>query len=144
MSVMHGPPIQRIIDGFAVRPAKEDDLEAANRVCEMVHGHSRAGELRETIAHGTALVVERQGRITGYASGFGYFGHAVGKSNPDVEALIAAAGDIPAPGIIVPTRNTDLFRWCLENHLRVVQPMTLMTMGLYNEPMGAYLPSILY
>jgi hypothetical protein len=33
---------------------------------------------------------------------------------------------------------------CLENGLRVVQPMTLMTMGLYNEPAGAYVPSILY
>jgi hypothetical protein len=26
----------------------------------------------------------------------------------------------------------------------VVQPMTLMTMGLYNEPAGACLPSILF
>jgi GNAT superfamily N-acetyltransferase len=144
MSVMHGPPIQRVIEGCAVRPAKDDDLEAANRLCESVHGHSRAGELRETIAQGTALVVERQGQITGYASGFGYFGHAVGKSNLDVEALMAAAPEIPTPGIIVPTRNSELFRWCLANNLRVVQPMTLMTMGLYNEPMGAYLPSILY
>jgi hypothetical protein len=32
----------------------------------------------------------------------------------------------------------------LEQGLRVVQPMTLMTMGLYNEPVGAYLPSVLY
>ena len=28
--------------------------------------------------------------------------------------------------------------------LRVVQPMTLMSMGLYNEPKGAFLPSVLY
>jgi len=28
--------------------------------------------------------------------------------------------------------------------LRVVHPMTLMTIGLYNEPVGAYLPSVLY
>jgi hypothetical protein len=26
----------------------------------------------------------------------------------------------------------------------VTQSLTLMTMGLYNEPSGAYLPSILY
>jgi len=26
----------------------------------------------------------------------------------------------------------------------VTQSMTLMTIGLYNEPVGAYLPSILY
>ena len=44
----------------------------------------------------------------------------------------------------VPTRNSDLLRWCLENGLRVIHPMTLMTIGLYNEPVGAYLPSILY
>jgi len=25
-----------------------------------------------------------------------------------------------------------------------VQPMTLMSLGLYNEPTGAFLPSILY
>jgi hypothetical protein len=30
----------------------------------------------------------------------------------------------------------------LETGLRVVQPMALMTVGLYNEPAGAYLPSI--
>ena len=28
--------------------------------------------------------------------------------------------------------------------LEVVQLMTLMTTGLYNEPAGAYLPSIMY
>jgi hypothetical protein len=26
----------------------------------------------------------------------------------------------------------------------VVQPLTLMSLGLYNEPAGAFLPSILY
>jgi len=26
----------------------------------------------------------------------------------------------------------------------VVQTMTLMTMGLYNEPAGAYLPSVVF
>ena len=37
-----------------------------------------------------------------------------------------------------------LSRWCLEKGLRVTQVMTLMTVGLYNEPAGAYLPSILF
>jgi len=37
-----------------------------------------------------------------------------------------------------------LFRWCLDNGLRVVEPMTLMSVGLYNEPVGAFLPSVLY
>jgi hypothetical protein len=110
----------------------------------MVHGHTRAGELSDGIAQKTAFVVERQGRITGYASDFGFFGHAVAESNLDMQALISAADSFSGPGILVPTRNSALFRWCLENGLRVVYPMTLMTVGLYNEPQGAYLPSVLY
>jgi hypothetical protein len=144
MSVMQGPPLKRTIEGCAVRVATENDLDAANHVCHRVHGHSRSGELRDGIGQHTALVVERDGRITGYASAFGYLGHAVGESNLDLQALIAAADGFGWPGIIVPTRNSELFRWCLENGLRVVHPMTLMTIGLYNEPVGAYLPSVLY
>jgi len=144
MSVMQGPALKRTVDGCTVRAATENDLHAANHVCHRVHGHSRSGELRDGIGQGTALVVERHGRITGYASAFGYLGHAVGESNLDLQALIAAAESYDWPGIIVPTRNSELFRWCLESGLRVVHPMTLMTIGLYNEPVGAYLPSVLY
>ena len=143
MSVMQGLPLRLTFEGCQVRPARLDDVDEASRLCERVHGHSRAGELRDSIGQGIAMVVSRHGRITGYASGFGYFGHAVGESNLDVKALIGAAESAGGPGIIVPTRNADLFRWCLESGLRVVHPMTLMTMGLYNEPAGAYLPSVL-
>ncbi|HEV1286791.1 MAG TPA: GNAT family N-acetyltransferase [Bryobacteraceae bacterium] len=144
MSVMQGPPLRSSINGCTVRAATPRDLDAANRVCERVHGHNRSGELSDGIANGTALVAERQGRITGYASALAFFGHAAGESNLDLQALIAAADGFGGPGIIVPTRNSELFRWCLEKGLRVVHPMTLMTMGLYNEPAGAYLPSVLY
>jgi GNAT superfamily N-acetyltransferase len=144
MSVMQGPPLRRAFEGCAVRVATEKDLHAANDVCHRVHGHSRSVELGDGIGQGTALVVERQGRVTGYASALGYFGHAVGESNLDLQALIAAADGFGGPGIIVPTRNAELFRWCLESGLRVVHPMTLMSMGLYNQPVGAYLPWVLY
>jgi GNAT superfamily N-acetyltransferase len=144
ISVMQGPRIGTMIDGLTVRPAKDGDLDAANRVCERVHGHNRAGELRDGIGQGTAVIVERHGRITGYASSIGFFGHAVGESNLDIEALIGTAQSFGGPGILVPTRNSDLFRWCLEHGLRVLYPMTLMSIGLYNEPAGAYMPSILY
>jgi len=90
------------------------------------------------------VVGESDGRIKAYASSIAFFGHAVGESNQDVQALISAAPEFQGPGILVPTRNAALFHWCLESGLRVVQPMTLMTTGLYNEPAGAYLPSILF
>ena len=74
----------------------------------------------------------------------GFFGHAVAKGNEDLKALIGAAPAFPGPGFLLPTRNSELLRWCLEKGLRVVQPMTLMSMGLYNEPDGAFLPSVVY
>jgi hypothetical protein len=88
--------------------------------------------------------VERGGRITGYTSALAFFGHTVGESNLDVQALIAAVEEFGGPGFLIPTRNAALFRWCLESGLRVVQPMTLMSLGLYNEPKGAWLSSILF
>lgn len=144
MSVMQGPPLRFSIEGCMVRAAQMSDLAAANSVCDRVHGHNRSGELSDAIKSGTALVVERHGRMTGYVSAFGYFGHAVGESNLDLQALIAHTDSLGGPGTIIPTRNAELFRWCLAMGLRVLQPMTLMTIGLYNEPSGAYWPSVTY
>jgi GNAT superfamily N-acetyltransferase len=144
LSVMQGPPIDKLPDGYRVRPATLSDLEACDRLCKGVHGHDRSGELADAIKEGTATVAERHGRIAAYSSVLGFFGHAVGETNPDLQALIATAPAFLGSGILVPARNAALFRWCLENGLKVVQPMTLMTAGLYNEPMGAYLPSVLY
>ena len=144
LSVMQGPPLRKRIEGCSVRPARVSDVEDCRRVCMQVHGHDRGGELADAMKDGTAVVVERHERITGYATVLAFFGHAVAETNLDLQAMIASAEAFAGPGIIVPTRNSGLFRWCLENGLQVVQPMTLMTLGLYNEPAGAYLPSILF
>jgi predicted N-acetyltransferase YhbS len=144
LACMTGPAIAARIDGARVRPATAADAAACNSVCRRVHGHDRSGELEQAVARGTATVVERAGRIAGYASQIAFFGHAVGETADDIKALIAASGAIGPPGILVPTRNGDLFGWCLDQGLRVTQPMTLMTLGLYNEPTGAWIPSILY
>ena len=144
LACMQGKPLGISIEAHVVRPAAEADLEDCNRLCREVHGHDRGGELRDAIAQGSATVVEHDGRITGYATIIGFFGHAVGKTNKDVKALIGAAKEFAGPGFLLPTRNGELFRWCLSNGLRITQPMTLMSKGLYNEPAGAFLPSILY
>ena len=143
IACLQGPPIGVTIPSRAVRPATEADLERMNRVCRSVHGHDRGGEALDAIRAGTATVVEHAGRITGYATALAFFGHAVGETADDAKALIGAAPAFDGPGILVPTGG-PLFRWCLDNGLRVVQLMTLMSRGLYNEPAGAYLPSVLY
>jgi GNAT superfamily N-acetyltransferase len=144
VACMQGPPIGAAIPGYDVRPASEADAAACDAVCFHVHGHDRGGELRDAITQGSAVVVEHDGRITGYATDTAFFGHAVGETTDDLKAVIGAARAFGGPGILVPVRNAALFAWCLENRLRVVFLMTLMSVGLYNEPAGAYLPSILY
>src|SRR5260221_1265591 len=107
---MQGTPLRKQIEGCSVRPTRVSDDEDCKRVCRQVHGHDRAGELSDAIKGGTAVVVERHERITGYATALAFFGHAVAETNLDLQALIASAEVFAGPGIIVPTRNSDLFR----------------------------------
>jgi GNAT superfamily N-acetyltransferase len=144
LSNLQGEAIEQQIPGYAVRSATEEDLDACSKVCLKVHGHDRGPELLEAIRQGSANVVEHDERISGYTTLVGFFGHTVGESNEDLKALIGAAESFPGPGFLLPTRNSEVLRWCLERGLRIVQPMTLMSLGLYNEPRGAFMPSVLY
>jgi len=144
LSCMQGRTRARSVPGCAVRPARPDDLDACCAVARQVHGFERREELALMIRSGEARLVERAGRITGYASCLAFFGHAVAEELADLEALLASADGFQGPGILVPTRNARLFRWCLAQGLRVVQPMTLMSLGLYGDPNGAWLPSITF
>jgi predicted N-acetyltransferase YhbS len=144
LSCMQGRCREPNISACVVRAAEAADLEACNSLSRRVHGFDRSVELEQAIEQKTARVVEREGCITGYATALAFFGHAVAETNLDMKALIASAESFGGPGILVPSRNSDLLRWCLASGLHVVQPMTLMTVGLYNEPAGAWMPSILF
>jgi len=143
-AVMQGPSIAHTVEGYTVRPGLNEDIDACNSVCEHVHGHDRAGELSDAMQQGTVLVVEHDHRIVGYSTGLAYFGHSVAESNEALKAMISSVDHFHGPGILVPISNHDLFRWCLKNKLRVVHVMNLMSIGLYNQPKGSYLASILY
>lgn len=144
LSCVQGRPLDRNVPGCVVRAARDNDLDACNALSRRVHGFERGIELAEAIQHKTASVVERGGCVTGFATALAFFGHATAESNLDMQALIASAESFGGSGILVPSRNSALLRWCLANGLQVVQPMTLMSVGLYNEPAGAWLPSVLF
>ncbi|MFN8632320.1 MAG: GNAT family N-acetyltransferase [Chloroflexota bacterium] len=131
------------IPGRSTRVVQERDLDACNAVSLRVHGHTRAGELADAVRAGTATLVEHGGRVTGYSTAVAFFGHTVGETDDDVKALIGDTPVFAGPGFLVPARS-PLVRWCLEQRYRVEQLLTLMSIGLYNEPKGAFLPSILY
>ncbi len=144
LSCLQGRTRQRSVPGCSVRAAKATDIESCNALSRRIHGFDRGRELADAVQQGSALVVEREGRITGYASALAFFGHATAEANLDLQALIASAESFGGPGILLPSRNSAMLQWCLENGLRVIQPMTLMSVGLYNEPAGAWLPSITF
>ena len=144
LSLLQGSKLNAKFAGYDVRPAEERDVEACKKLCREVHGFDRDGELRDAIRAHSASVVEHSDEITGYATAIGFFAHAVARTNQDLKALIGAATEFPGPGFLLPTRNHEVFGWCLNRGLKLVFQMTLMSIGLYNEPAGAYLPSILY
>jgi predicted N-acetyltransferase YhbS len=144
LSVMQGPPLNVTVPGYSVRPAQLTDTHACDALCREIHGFDRGGELKDAIEQRTAVVVEHLGQVTGYATLVGFFGHTVARSNQDLIALIGAAPQFPGPGFLLPTRNYPVFSWCLAHDLKLVMQTTLMSIGLYNEPAGAYLPNILY
>jgi GNAT superfamily N-acetyltransferase len=139
-----GVPLNLQLPGYRVRAAALADLVACNQVCRHVHGHERSGELEDAIQQGSATVVEHDGHLSGYATIIGVSGHAVGKTTAAVQALIGAAPAFERDSFLVPMRNGELFGWCLAQGFRVAVPETLMSQGFYQEPVGAFLPSVLY
>jgi len=144
LACVNGPGPGGELPGYQTRPGLPSDVAACDQLCRDVHGHDRSGEVVEAVARGSALVVERQERVTGYATSLGLFGHAVGETNEDVQALLLSAGRLDGPGVLLPTSNAELFSWCLSRGFRVVALSALMTVGFYQPPKGASVPSVFF
>ena len=131
-----------------VRAIREDDYDECAALCRSVHGFDRLNELKNTPPMPHPFVAVRDGRITAYASAplFWPFNHGVAETEDDMYALLAGAGaQCQEPlSFILPTRQANLFRRLLKNGMRAIKPMTIMSMGEYHEPRGAFLPSVGY
>ena len=131
-----------------VRPLDEKDLEACGELCEKVHGFDRRNELKQTAQMFPAFVAERENRIVAYAAApnMWHMNHAVAETTQDMKHLLFGAAELTGQPLsfLLPTRQAELFRWCLAQKLQVVKPMTLMAMGAYQNPQGCFLPSVLY
>lgn len=132
-----------------VRALKEEDYASCAELCRLVHGFDRLNELKNTPPFLTSFVAVRDGRITGYASApqFWALNHAVAETMSDMTALLAGTSNLlqgEPISFLLPTRQSSLFQWCLQKGLRVLKPMTLMSMGEYHEPRSCYLPSVGY
>lgn len=134
-----------------VRLMTENDLPQCAALCKTVHGFDRSGELRGTLQGKMfrPYVLERSGRITAYASAPEFFvlNHGVAETAEDMYQVLigaCAANDRKPLSILVPIRDTAFFRWCLSEGLRTIKPLTLMSIGEYQEPAGPFFPSVAY
>jgi GNAT superfamily N-acetyltransferase len=138
----------RPADGIEVRRLASDDLEACAAVCRKIHGITRTGELRSGLRGFRGYVALREGRVTAYASTLNlwFAAHAAAESQSDMRALILGAAGLEQEPLsfLLPTRQAELFRFLLAEGLRITKPMTLMTLGPYQEPLGSYMPSVGY
>uniref|UniRef100_A0A7S2H3R7 N-acetyltransferase domain-containing protein n=1 Tax=Helicotheca tamesis TaxID=374047 RepID=A0A7S2H3R7_9STRA len=139
-----GSDVIAIPSGCKTRKCIESDVEACCKLCVSIHGHDRRNDLMQAIEHRKSFVVLREGRITAYTTGLTYNGHSVAESNHDLKALIVSAGDIMYPGFHCPVDNGELLQWCLESGLAITKCMTMMSIGMYNNPSKPYLPSVCF
>lgn len=144
LSAINGTPFIAAIADRTVRQLTRQDVDAANKLCIATHGISRKNEIAGAAESGSGVIVENKEGVSAYATAVGFFGHAVAKSNDDLKALIGSGREIAGPGFLLPTRNGEVLRWCFENGLRIVMPLSLMSKGFYQTPRHPFLPSILY
>ena len=147
--LLNGTPSGAIPAEMEVRPLASDDLDACTELCERIHGIPRTAEVQDALAAPrafTSFVVVRKGRVTALTTSASMRGFGVAETDEDMVALLlgVAAATGQALMVILPTRQAGLFRWCLRAGMRVVKPMTLMSIGAYQEPRGAWFPSVIY
>jgi predicted N-acetyltransferase YhbS len=147
--LMEGEPKGDSPPDTTVRAMKEEDYEGCADLCRKTHGFDRINEVKNTPPFLTSFVALRDGRVTAYISAphFWALNHAVAETEEDMYALLRGIGNLVSDqpiSFLLPTRQSAFFRWCLKQGMRVIKPMTLMTMGEYQEPRRCYLPSVGY
>jgi len=149
LALMQGrPKTSGVRDEYDARPMKAEDVDICIELCGQVYGFERGSELRKPVPISQPWVALRDGKITAYATAphFWAFGHGVAETEEDMRNLLLGfAAQRPEPlWFLLPTRQSEFFRWCLREGLQVIKPMTLMAMGGYQEPRGCWFPSVLY
>ena len=133
---------------FDVRIMGDSDLNACASLYERVHGIPRTNEIRDAIRSGTAWGAIESGRLVAYASAPNRWpiNHGVADTEAHMRALLQGLRSLDSEpfSLLLPLRQGDLLRWCLRHGFRAIKPVTLMSKGEYEAPVGSWYPSILY
>ena len=152
---------------LAMREMNDEDLEHCDALFKNANHFSRIHEigdmlrLRQTAPteYNTPFVVEcfdpsnreASRRIVAFATGFTYYGLALGELEEDIQFLLLRSNLIhtatPLRLFLFLELYPELFRWCLAKGLKVVKNCSLMVKGEYQCPKSSgfcYIPSIVY
>jgi predicted N-acetyltransferase YhbS len=135
------------LSGVEVRPMGSKDVGECEALCNRVYGCDRTNEMKDALNFFSPLVASKQGRIVAYTCAVSAFGHSVAETEADMQALLLGAGAYSPDEVLcfhLPMRYASLFRWCLQEGLRGLKPLAVMTIGEYRQPSGCYFPSSVY
>jgi GNAT superfamily N-acetyltransferase len=145
--LMEGKFRSQPLSEFEVRPLISEDVDECEALCNRVYGWDRTSEIEYALNNLSPLVATKQGQIVAYTCAVSALGHSVAETEADMQALLLGAATY-SPGEVVsfhfPLRYASLFRWCLQEGLRALKPMTVMAVGEYRQPEGCYFPSYVY
>jgi predicted N-acetyltransferase YhbS len=133
--------------GFEVRPMASEDVGECAALCEKLCRCDRTSEIEEALNFLSPLVACQQGRIVAYTCAVSPVGHSVAQTEADMQALLLGAAAYSSEELLsfqLPLRYASLFRWCLQEGLRAIKPLTVMAVGEYQSPEGCWLPSFAY
>jgi GNAT superfamily N-acetyltransferase len=130
------------------RPMEAGDLDAVEALSREIYKVSRRDDAGQHIGGSPfkPFVRERGGRVVGYFV-IGMVGHGCAESDDDLVALAQHAATEVPPEIaraFCPLREGELYRKFLAAGFRNRKVMNLMTLGPYDEPEGAWMPSVGY
>ena len=99
LSCLQGRTLERSVPGCVVRRGSSAIWMPAMRFRCGCMDSIVGPNWRKPSSRGAAAVVERGGRITGYATALAFSGHATAETNLELQALIASADSFGGPGI---------------------------------------------
>lgn len=144
-AVMEPAPAE--VDDPGIRPVTPADFDAVEELSQRFYKVSRRNEVAQGLGGPfPAVLRERGGRATGYLVA-GYVGHGVAETEEDMVALVAQAARRVPPEmrrVLCPLTEGRLYRRFLAAGFRNIKVVNLMTLGPYEEPEGAWVPSVLY
>ena len=130
----------------SVRSIADSDLPAVENLSQRIYRNSRRNEVAAAAPYGfAAFLRERQGRVTGYLLP-GNFGHGVAETEEDALDLLTEAARRLSPEFarfFCPLSEGSFYRKALQAGCRAIKGMNYMTLGPYEHPDEAWMPSVL-